>query len=172
MNPTLASLMSDLESSLRYQLDGLHAGMLSVDEWQAGVAQDLLVFHTSAYLAGLDSDTLDAAGRAAVVAMVQDQVDFLNAFADLIEQGGLSDAAIDARLLSYTGAINASWWQGATDGADLPFQPGDGGTPCLGNCRCEWQHDGTAWQWVAEPNCCAGCEDRAAGGPYGGTNDL
>ncbi len=164
--------MTDLESSLRYQLDGLHSGMLTVDEFQAGVAQDLLVFHTSAYLAGLDSDTLDEAGKQAVVATVQDQVDYLNAFADQIEQGGLSDAAIDARLLSYGGALNASWWQGATDGADLPFQPGDGGTECLGNCRCTWEQDGSGWQWVAEPDACTGCLDREAGGPYGGVTGI
>lgn len=167
MNNTLQNLLEDLDTALRYHLAGLAGGQLSVDVFQAGVAQDLLVFHTSAYLAGLDADTLDEAGRAIVVKAVGTQVDYLNQFADAIEAGDLSDAQIEARLLSYSGSINASWWAGATDGADLPFQPGEG-TRCGPNCRCEWEHDGEAWQWIAESGACEDCLERAAGGPYGG----
>lgn len=171
MNTTLTQLMADLDTSIRYQLDGLRGGQLSADDFQQALAQDLLVFHTAAYLAGQDADTLDAAGRAVVVQTMKGQLDYLNPFVDKIAAGDMSDAQIEARALSYAGAVNASWWAGATDGEDLPFQPGDGGTVCLGNCRCEWQADGDAWVWMAEAGACFDCEERAAGSPYGGKQE-
>lgn len=163
--------MADLDTSIRYQLDGLRGGQLSADDFQQAMAQDLLVFHTAAYLAGQDADTLDAAGRAVVVATMKGQLDYLNPFVDKIAAGNMSDAQIEAQALSYAGAVNASWWAGATDGEDIGIYPGDGGTECLGNCRCELEQRDDGWHWVAENNCCAGCSEREAGSPYGGKQE-
>lgn len=168
MADALSILIDGLRGGIQYHLDGLHGGQLDADAFQQGVAQDLLTFHTAAYLSGLDSDTLDATGRRAVVAAAQDQLDYLNGFADAIAAGDLSDDAITTRALSYAGSITNTWWQGATDGAELPFYPADGGTECGNNCRCEWRGSAGGWDWIAETDCCPGCAAREAGNPYAG----
>src|SRR5690349_7276261 len=113
MDAALASLMDDLKEAIGYHVAGLYGGQLDADAFQAGMAQDLLVFHTSAYMAGLDTDELDAAGRRVVIDAVQKQLAYLDPFADAIDAGDLSPEEIEARALSYAGSINATWWAGA-----------------------------------------------------------
>lgn len=167
MNTVLRKLLDDYQHAIAYQVEGVLTGKLTPDMFQAGMANDALVFHTAAYMAGVESDALDQAGRDLVVAAVQNQIDYLDAFADAIDAGELSEAQIQARAALYGGAINASYWQGATDGDDLPFHPGDGGTACLTNCKCEWELHSDGWYWIAEAGACEGCQERAAGSPYG-----
>lgn len=168
---TLDKLMEDLSASIRYQVDGLRGGQLSADEFQQAMAQDLLVFHTAAYMSGADTDSLDDAGRAQIIKTMKGQLDYLNPFVDKIDSSALSDAQIESQALSYMGAINASWWAGATEGEDIGVYPGDGGTPCGGNCRCSLEQRGNGWYWVAEPSACTGCLEREADSPYGGKGD-
>ena len=156
MDRTLDRLIGQLQEGIQHHLEGLHAGMLTPDEFQQGMAQDLLVFHSAAYLAGLDADELDETGRQAVIQAVQRQLDYLDPFVDAIDRGELSDAETDARALLYAGSINSSWWKGATDGRELPAQPGED-CECGPNCRCQWEFDGDEAYWI--------CADDAASCP-------
>ena len=155
---------------------------ISLARWQASMQTAIADAHTAAYVAGvadrlhiragsaaLNAKNLSAAERTTIRQAVQAQRPYLDRFVQAIRAGDLSNAQIAARASLYADSARATYWRGATAGADLPFYPGDGGTPCLGHCRCTWQQRGGAWIWVlGDAEHCDGCKTRAAGSPYAG----
>ena len=155
---------------------------ISLARWTASMQTAISDAHTTAYLAGvadrlrvragsaaLNAKNLSAAERATIRQAVAAQRSFLDRFVGAIRAGELSPAQIGARAALYADSARATYWRGATAGANLPFYPGDGGTPCLGHCRCTWQQRGGAWYWIlGDAEHCDGCKARAAGSPYAG----
>lgn len=155
--------------------DGINSGALSVDEWQQEMARLLLVGHTAAYQEGRGADELTPGARRIIAQVVAEQVDYLNAFADVVEANGWNDARDRARAALYAGSLKQAFSRGDSFGLPLPFYPGDGSSECLGNCKCRWR---IVWldreeldadcYWVlggAERHCTT-CPSRAADNPY------
>lgn len=167
--------LKHLTGALIDQLAALATGLpfLGVDEWRRQFEVLIIQYHAAAYFAGKGKDELDARGDRLLGATMQQQIDRLAKFAEVAES--LSEAQLTARSALYAGALKASYSQGQHSGLlDLPFYPGDGGTECLGNCKCAWDVtiedaedlDARAvWTLHAEESC-QGCLDREAGNPY------
>ncbi len=161
-------LVAGLRGELNHLANGLAGGQLSPAEWHNETLQALADYHSAAYLAGRGLDTLDKAGQQLVLRTVADQADYLNRFTDAIEAGDLSDAQIRARAAQYAEPLRTTFSEAETAGADLPFQPADGGTECGVHCKCSWEQRGGRWYWVLDPlaDHCEGCRARADGNPY------
>ena len=155
---------------------------ISLARWTASMRTAIANAHTIAYLAGvadrlrvragsaaLNAKNLSAAERSTLQRAIDHQRPFFDRFVAAIRGGELSPAQIAARAQLYADSARSSYWRGATGGANLPFYPCDGGTPCLGHCRCRWESRGGVWIWVlGDAEHCDGCKARAAGSPYAG----
>ena len=136
--------------------------------------------HTAAYVRGLaeksaggkvrewlsklvGSRALPKEAREAIKAKIKEQLAYLRGFVQSAPD--LSDAQVAQRAALYVGAVQASYYGGRFPG--LPSYPGDGGTPCKGNCKCSIQErsDGLYWVLGASEHC-SGCVAMAAGSPY------
>lgn len=175
MPDPLRALLAQALDSVRYQMDGLESGRLTVDDWQQGMAQDMLTYHIAAYLTGTGStsaDALDDAARKTLASVVGAQVDYLNAFADAIDAADVDPdqfARWRAQAALYAGSTKQSYWRGAA-GVDLPCYPG-GCEECYGNCRCsvEVRDDGVWWICSDDDRSCDACRERGqTWTPYGG----
>ena len=149
--------------------------MLTVDDWQQGMALDLLTYHVAAYMTGAgltDAADLDAATRTALTKVVGEQVDYLNVFADVIDAADSDPAQMTrwrAQAALYAGNTKQSYWRGAA-GMDLPTYPG-GCPACYSNCRCtlDVRDDGVYWQCADDDRSCDACRQRGeTWQPYGG----
>lgn len=106
-----------------------------------------------------------------VANLVSDQYAFLEKFADEVAAGKLSQPQITIRAQMYVGSSVQAHETGkaAAFAVELPAQPGDGSSECLGNDRCTWflrrRADGKVEAtWVPEdlgPRLCATCRKRA-----------
>ena len=165
----LKKLIGSLLEGLGFHMDGLRSGRVTVDDWQAGVAQDLLVHHYAAYMQASGSNKVSEAARQKLNALVGQQVERLNLFADALDGRDVTDADA-ARLNLYAEALKASYSMGATKGVSLPAYPGDGSTPCIGHCGCSWQEQSDGWYWVrGKTDSCSVCVQRAGDwAPYRG----
>lgn len=164
----LDQLIAGLKGELDHLTNGLAGGQLSAAEWHNETLQALADYHSAAYLAATGRDQLDTAGRQRILRTIADQADYLNRFTDLVEAGDVSDAQIRSRVAQYAEPLRRTWSEAETADADLPFQPGDGGTECGVHCKCSWQQRRGAWYWVLDPlaDHCEGCRARADGNPY------
>jgi hypothetical protein len=139
MPDELRRLLDRLLADIGQQSAAMGAGRVSVDQWQAQMAQSLLVGHYAGYMDGRDTRTLSPAEQARVNKRVGEQLDYLNRFAAELDQRGWEDRD-GARAALYAGAVKASFWSGRTRGYDLPAQPTEG-SPCMVNCACSWEMD-------------------------------
>lgn len=160
MDEQLRKLITGAIESMDHQMDGLSSGRSSVNDWQIGVAQDLLVHHYAAHMAGSGSREVSDQARQRLNTLIGQQIDRLNAFADTLEGAEPSEADA-ARLRMYANAVRASWWMGKAGGVDLPVYPG-ACPDCWSNCRCalDMQEDGVYWICVADRNSCGACKTR------------
>lgn len=117
---------------------GVNAGALTPDEWQREMAELLLVGHIAAAEEGNGGRRLAPDQEQEVLAIVAEQVDRLNLFADAIDLDGWQPAML-RRALMYVDALGASEQVGRTGRLPLPAYPRDGSTPCLTNCDCSWR---------------------------------
>lgn len=179
--PPVDHLVGGLRTDLTRATDRLAAGQLTPAQWHDQTLQALADYHQAAYLAGtserlgvqsggalLSSQRLSRAERQDITRAVVGQAEFLGRFTDRIEAGDLSNAQIRARAASYAQSLRTTYSEALTFGADLPFQPADGGTACGIHCRCSWQKRGEAWIWTLDPlaDHCEDCRARADGNPY------
>lgn len=177
----LDHLVGGLRSDLTHAAERLAAGQLSPAQWHNASLQALADYHTAAYVAGaaerlgvqaggtlISPGRLSRAERADITRAVIGQAEYLNRFTDQVEAGDLSNAQIRARAAQYAQSLRTTYSEAATFGADLPFQPGDGGTACGVHCQCSWQQRSGAWYWVLDPlaDHCDDCRARADGNPY------
>ena len=169
MNDRLLSL---LREAIAGHMAALEAGRVTVDEWQSAMASDLLVFHTAAYMDARGVRDVSPQAQQQLNGVVGTQVDYLNAFADEIDDANGDPAMFPrwaARADMYADALTHSASIGKTWGWPLPVHPGDGGTPCRSRCRCSWdiqvedaeELNGNAY-WRLGGDSCAGCRARAA----------
>jgi hypothetical protein len=179
--PPLDHLVGGLSGDLTRLSDQLAANRLTPAQWHNQSLQALADYHQAAYLAGtserlgiqsggalLSSQRLSRAERQDITRAVVDQAEYLSRFTDQVEAGDLSNAQIRARAASYAQSLKTTYSEALTFGADLPFQPGDGGTVCGIHCQCSWQKRGGVWIWALDPlaDHCADCRARADGNPY------
>lgn len=174
MPPELERLLADIVGSIADHNAALAAGRISVDTWQQLIARDLLVGHYAAMMAGRETRDLSRAARNQVLTTVAEQVDYLNKFADQIARTGWQEA-YGARALLYGGSVKGTFWRGKSFGLDLGFYPGDGSSPCLGNCTCHleinWLDEeeldaDVYWRLGATERHCGTCPERATQSPY------
>lgn len=150
--------------------DQVAAGSLSPEGFNAGMRGLIKNAYGAEYAlgrGGVNAMTNEDWGR--VGAEVRRQHGYLDRFTAEIAAGDLSPAQVKARAGIYLdGATQAHGrGQAAAVGVDPPGVPGDGGTQCLGRCRCwvEWSETRTevrmTWH-VSAGESCPGCEARAA----------
>lgn len=172
---TLPRLLAHVLDGIDELSQGINSGLLSVDQWQREMAHLLYVGHTAAYMEGRDTRDLSPEARRRLGELIGDQVTYLNGFADDVDTEGWREA-FKARAALYAGALKHSYSVGRTFHWPLPFHPGDGSTPCLGNCLCrgwevqiidEEELDADAyWRTGASERHCTECPQRAAASPY------
>lgn len=172
--PRLDAILDAALEGIGIQMDGL-LSILSVNDWQAGMAQDLTAFHLAAYLTGrgyTDVRQLTDSERRDLARHIGDQIDYLNGWADELEREGVNperEKAYRARAALYAGNIRASYSRGQAKkyGVDLPAHPGDGSTDCLGACKCMWElvevpgGVDAYWRMGATEHHCGQCPERA-----------
>jgi hypothetical protein len=115
-------------------------------------------------------DIMTGADRKAVGQMLRVQFDALDGFMGDIRANGLSEAAIAARAELYSGAAVQAHGAGmaAARGIELPAQPGDGSSPCLGRDRCAWSIDEfddrweATWKTRSDAAVCPVCKERGS----------
>lgn len=124
---------------------------------------------TSAYVwAAGGIERVTDAGWRTVADLVARQERFGQGFVADLREGSLSGAQASARAELYGGAAVEAFERGRGDqlGLELPAYPGDGGTPCLGRCRCVWTIEELPDRWEAtwlahdDASTCTGCKDR------------
>lgn len=108
---------------------------------------------------------LSRAERKELDARIAEQLKYLDGFVRDLKAGKLTMAQAQARAALYSGATRGMYY--ATRYPGLNAYPGDGGTPCLGNCKCTLEQKGDLIYWRLNPaEHCDGCVSRAAAGPY------
>lgn len=139
MDEELEHLLADLLGSVRDHNAARAAGRIDTDRWQILIAKDLYAGHYAAYMLGRGTKDIGDPSRKVVAGIVGEQVDYLNAFAALIDKEGWRDS-FGARAAMYVGSVKETFWRGRTFGLDLPYYPAQG-TQCLTNCGCSWEID-------------------------------
>ena len=152
-------------------------GMLAVDDWQLLMRQEIKREYIREYMLGRGGRAqMTQADWGSIGGMLKEQYAYLDAFADQIATGNLSEAAIRSRSRMYIRSAREAYERAnaraQSDGTlELPAYPGDGQTVCLTNCNCAWRieavtdEDGNVigWDcfWEINPNVenCPDCQD-------------
>jgi len=145
---------------------------IALSYWENSMREVIKDAHGVAYVLGRGGrNAMHATDWGRVGRYVQGQFTYLNQFARDIAGGQVSQAQAQVRARLYIGSARAALSRGAASAAGglaLPQYPGDGSTPCLGNCRCWWQLTRTQTDWqarwmsVADINSCEECVARGA----------
>lgn len=139
------ALRQDLIDRATAEVDALAAqladGTITTAEWTTSMRETVKRLTIDQYLLGRGGrNAMTQADWGRIGYRLREQYGYLQRFAELIDQGQLSDAQIAARAKLYVGATwstfdraKAAAWQ-----IVLPAHPGDGGTRCRSACRCHW----------------------------------
>lgn len=158
-------------------------GVMTLLEWASAFAKLLTHGITAGFLLGHGGRAqMDAKASATLDGLIGAQHTYARGFvrdlAARINDGTLTEAGVAARSGLYAGAAvhayeisRSSSWE-----ISIPFAPADGGTPCLGACRCWWEFSETDTEYTAtyytrdDSRVCDGCQARegqyGAGSPY------
>lgn len=146
----------------------------SIRAWQRAMEQAIRRSQTAAYIAATAErlgvrptliTTLSKIERRELEARINAQLKYLDGFAAELKAGRLTMAQAQARADLYSGATRGTFY--ATRYPGLNAYPGDGGTPCMGNCKCSLEERKDGVYWVLHPaEHCSGCIDMASGSPY------
>lgn len=152
-------------NGMRKMGEQLVSGQLTLDQWHQDMKDAIDGMFVKQGMAGVQHDESQV-DTSAITDQVAEQYQYLDGFAADIEQAMASGKSLDfvpSRAAQYAGSSQQSFWTQATGEADLPAQPGDGSSECLGNCGCKWEcHDGE-WYWVrGKDDSCPTCLKRAA----------
>jgi hypothetical protein len=143
---------------------------IALSYWENAMRQVIKDSHGVLYVLGRGGrNAMHPTDWGRVGRYVQSQFTYLNGFARDIAGGQVSQAQAQVRAGLYIGSARAAMSRGvaaAAGGLALPQYPGDGSTPCLGNCRCWWQLTQTQNEWharwisVADRASCEECVQR------------
>lgn len=146
----------------------------SVSAWRKAMEVAIRRSQTAAYIAATAERLgttpalvkgLSRAERRELDARINAQLKYLDGFVADLKAGKLTMAQATARAAMYAGATRGTYY--ATRYPGLNAYPGDGGTPCLGNCKCSLEQKGDLIYWQLNPaEHCDGCVSRAAASPY------
>lgn len=140
---------------------------IALSYWENSMRSVIKDSHGVAYVLGRGGrNNMTPGDWGRIGRFVREQFTYLNDFARDIAGGQVSQAQAQARANLYVGSARAAMARGAAaaaGGLSLPAYPGDGSTPCLGNCRCWWRLNQTATEWqatwitVADQRSCEEC---------------
>jgi hypothetical protein len=146
----------------------------SISAWRRQMEVAIRRSQTAAYIAataerlGVSPSAvkgLSRAERKELDARIDAQLTYLDGFVADLKAGKLTMAQAQARANLYSGATRGTYY--ATRYPGLNAYPGDGGTPCLGNCKCSLEQKGDLIYWRLNPaEHCDGCVSRASASPY------
>jgi hypothetical protein len=135
----LARLIDKLLEAVADLTAQLERGEITARAWQREMEKLLTRYHEAAFMLGQESPELSDGAMAIIVKDVAFQLGFLDGFAATIAGAAGWQAAWLPRAGLYAQAIKKPYWQGVGAKVGLPAlpnYPGDGGSECLGNCRC------------------------------------
>jgi hypothetical protein len=171
--PMTQDTLNDVRDQYLDAMDSLvddYATNLETGDWTVGQFEgEMRKRLKNAYIAeyvlgkgGASQMTQSDYGR--LGAMLKKQYKFLRSYLDDITAGKETNGTARERGKNFIGSARQAFsrGRGRAYGLDLPFHPGDGGTPCHGNCRCSWEieEDHTQWRayWHVTANKpCVGC---------------
>jgi hypothetical protein len=154
----------------------------SIGNWRRAMEQAIRRSQTAAMIAGVAArdfggnvrallskiigpSALAKGDRARLEQAITAQLKYLDGFVADLRQGKLTMAQAQARAALYAGASRATFYGAQYPG--LNAYPGDGGTPCMGNCKCSLEQQGDLIYWRLHPaEHCDGCVSRASASPY------
>lgn len=146
----------------------------SISAWRKAMEIAIRRSQTAAYIAATAERLgvkpalvkgLSRAERKELDARIAAQLKYLDGFVADLKAGKLTMAQATARAALYPGATRGTFY--ATRYPGLNAYPGDGSTPCKGNCKCTLEVRGGKVWWVLHPaEHCSGCLSNAAGSPY------
>lgn len=169
----LVSLRDEWASARREAVRGITQRMIDGDltlaGWHAEMRDELKLAHGGEYMLGRGGKNAMTPGDWGIVGRhSKAHYDFLDRFADDLAAGKLSPAQAMVRASMYPGSSFVSFERARSEAHGmprLPVYPGDGGTPCLTNCRCHWVIREYKRRWVASWTLgpvehCSGCLSR------------
>jgi hypothetical protein len=155
-------LMTDLVS--QYERGGI-----TIQALTDNIKQVLKDTYIDMYVMGKGGrNMMTQADWGSIGGMLREQYRYLDRLMAQVAAGEISFAQLNARLGMYVNSANEALWRGYN--SDLPFSlpayPGDGSTPCLTNCQCEWNivqvEGGYDCYWrLGEAEHCPVCQERA-----------
>lgn len=173
MPTNLDTLRAQPLDLIRPATDRLASGG-SIGAWRREMEKAIRLSQTASYIAataerlGTSPSTirgLSRAERRELDARIAEQIKYLDGFTADLKAGKLSPAQAQARAALYAGAVRGGYYKARYP--SLNNVPGDGSTPCLGNCKCTLEQRGDLIYWNLNPaEHCDGCVSRAAVGPY------
>jgi len=125
------------------------------------------------YLLGIGGKhSLTQADYGRMGGIIADQYRYLSEMIAKYENGEYTSARVAALVGMYINSTREAFERAnaiAHGLPNMPAYPGDGGTPCLTNCKCHWQYEWNrikqvwecTWTLTAAEHC-SGCEDHAA----------
>jgi hypothetical protein len=175
------SLIDAAEAEVAALTEDLYAGDITVDEWEAAVAQTLKDAHIAQAALGRGGMAfMTPDDLLSVEETLQDELTFLDKFGQDIVLGTVSLAMAIQRINQYGNASQQSYWQQWNEGIDrqhgdelrglhpLTRMPGDGSTECRGHCRCYLIYDATGIDWITTAQeSCVDCIDMRDSSPWG-----
>lgn len=152
----------------------------SIGAWRREMEVAIRRSQTAAYIAAASERLgvspklfkgLSKVERAELNKLIATQLKYLDGFTADLRAGKLTMAQAQARAALYSGATRGTFY--ATRYPGLNQVPGDGSTPCMGNCKCFLEEKGKKVYWrLSAAEHCAGCVAMAAGSPYGVGDDV
>lgn len=145
------------------------AGEITLAEWADAFGQLVRTGTTVGYALGIGgANAMDTEAIRQIDRLLAEQTDFVHGFINDLAYGSTSDAQMEARAQLYAGQAVKAYEQARASAwsVDLPAYPGDGGTECLGRCRCFWtiEDDETQvmawWNTHEDDGVCNGCFQR------------
>lgn len=163
------ALADGLEAEITDLVARFQSGEITITEWAVKFADLIRSGMTAGYALGHGGvHTLDTEAMAKIDALIRDQTSFAERFIRDLGTTEMSPEQMTARAQLYAGQAVRAYEEarGAANGIELPVYPGDGGTPCLGRCRCYWsiESDDTTvtatWVTSSDDRVCEGCFQR------------
>lgn len=119
----------------------MESGSINVQQWTLDMRELIKNTYRAQYelaIGGRENMTPADYGR--LGGILQEQYRYLQGFADDLAAGRLSPSQAMYRARMYINSSTQAFERAraAGFGLTLPQYPGDGGTQCLTNCKCQW----------------------------------